>query len=280
MTLNRWRVLFVGLIIAVLLTVPVWTVFGQDAAAAQGGIFGDYEVRPAGRVEVPVEIRDVEGLYAIDIQIAFDPDVVRAEDANLNQMGVQPALGTFLDAGLTLFNEVDNENGVVRFVMTQANPSEAKFGSGVVLVLYFSGLREGESTLEVTNLELSTRAGDSIVVEPVDGRIVVSTEAVENEGASIPIQDSDLLVPIPTIIPTVAPTPTEVDLNGQGEGALTANAAGDQQNGSEDAVQSMKSSEGSDASGAGFSLVAHWWIVLIVVALVIGFGIYLGVTRK
>ena len=146
-------------------------------------------------------------------------------------------------------------------------------------MLYFSGLREGESALEVTDLELSTRAGEAILVEPVDGRIVVSTEAVENEGASIPIQDSDLLVPIPTIIPTVAPTPTEVDLTGQGEDALTANAAGDQ-NGSEDAVQSVESSEGSDASGAGFSLVAHWWIVLIVVALVIGFGIYLGVTRK
>jgi hypothetical protein len=270
--------LFVGLLMAVLVAVPLQAVFGQAGADTQGGIFGEYEVQPAGRVEVPVEIRNVEGLYAIDIQIAFDPEIVQVEDADSNQAGVQPALGTFLDAGLTLFDEVDNETGLIRFVMTQANPSEAKSGSGVVLVLYLTGVREGESDLAVTILELSTRAGDAIAVAPVDGRIVVSADAVESEAASIPVQDSDLLVPIPTIIPTVAPTPS-ADESRQAEGDPAENAAGDQ-SGAEADAQSAEASDRSGASGGGFSLVEHWWIVLIVVVLVIGFGIYLAVTRK
>ena len=278
MTLKRWRMLFVGLLMAVLVAVPLQAVFGQAGTDTQGGIFGEYEVQPAGRVEVPVEIRNVEGLYAIDIQIAFDPEIVQVEDADSNQAGVQPALGTFLDAGLTLFDEVDNETGLIRFVMTQANPSEAKSGSGVVLVLYLTGVREGESDLAVTILELSTRAGDAIAVAPVDGRIVVSADAVESEAASIPVQDSVLLVPIPTIIPTVAPTPS-ADESRQAEGDPAENAAGDQ-SGAEADAQSMEASDRGGASGGGFSLVEHWWIVLIVVVLVIGFGIYLAVTRK
>jgi hypothetical protein len=279
MNFKRCSAIALGLLLLIALAVPLQAVFAQAGSAAQGGIFGDYQVQPEGRVEVPIEIRDVEDLYAIDIQIAFDPAVVQVEDADPNQSGVQPALGTFLDAGLTLFNEVDNETGLVRFVMTQANPSEAKSGDGVVLVLYLTGIRAGESDLEVTFLELSTRAGEAIEVEPVSGLVIVSADAVASDAASIPVQDLADLVPIPTVIPTEVPTPGPTTLNEAPE-AGNADAA-DNESAAQQGEEAEAQAEGATRQpGNGFSLVEHWWIVLIVVGLVIGLGIFLGITRR
>lgn len=276
MTLKRCNAVLIGLLLFALLLAPSQAAFAQ--AGATGGIFGDYEVQPGGRVEVPVEIRDVTDLYAFDIQISYDPAVVQVEDADPNQEGIQPALGTFLDAGLTLFNGVDSENGLIRFVMTQANPSEAKSGSGVVLVLYLTGMEAGESDLEVTALELSTRMGEAIAVEPVSGRVLVTTDAVASDAASIPVQDPANLVAIPTVIPTPQPTATS-DAPQAADGDPAGNDAAGQP--SEDASpQTEASAPSADGQGAGFSLVEHWWIVLIVVGLVIGFAIFLGVTRR
>ena len=279
MTLHRWKSISFYLILALLTLMPLQSVIGQAASAAQGGIFDDFQVQPDGLIEVPIEIRDVSDLYAIDIQIEFDPAVVQVEDADPALEGVQPALGTFLDAGLTLFDEVDNESGVFRFVMTQVNPSEAKSGDGVVLVLYLRGVQSGESSLDVTLLELSTRAGDAIAVEPVSGSVTVSPEAAEAAAPSIPVQDPSLLVPVPTVIPTVAPEPTTAAAEEQDTAheSNIENGAGDENTASSES----NNSTGSSASPAsGFSLLEHWWIVLVVVVIVIGFGIFLRATRK
>lgn len=276
MTLKRCNAILIGFLLFALLLAPSQAASAQTGAT--GGIFGDYEVQPGGQIEVPVEIRDVTDLYAFDIQISYDPAVVQVEDADPNQEGIQPALGTFLDAGLTLFNGVDSENGLIRFVMTQANPSEAKSGSGVVLVLYLTGMQAGECDLEVTALELSTRMGEAIAVEPVNGRVLVTADAVANNAGSIPVQDPAEMVQIATVIPTPQPTATGDVPQAADEELAGSDAAGQP---SEDvSSQTETSAPPADGQGAGFSLVEHWWIVLIVVGLVIGFAIFLGVTRR
>lgn len=253
---------------------PAQVVFAQDGGAT-GGIFEVYEVQPGERVEVPIEIQAVEDLYAVDFEIQFDPNVVQVEDANPNVNDVQPALGTFLDAGLALYNTVDNEAGVVRFAMTQANPSEAKSGSGVVLILYFQGIAEGESDLTVTTMELATRSGEAISVETVSSTITVSAEAVARAATAIPVQDPALMVAIPTLQPTeIPPTATPMEAPGEEEKA-DPDAASAQ--GTED-----EEFEASDPARmeAGFSLLDHWWIVAIVVILVVGFAVYLLTNKK
>ena len=99
--------------------------------SAQVGIFQAYEIQPGARVEIPIEIRNVQDLYAVDLEIHFDPRILTFEDADPQMDGIQPALGTFLDAGMVLYNTVDPEAGIIRFVMTQVNPSEPKSGRGV-----------------------------------------------------------------------------------------------------------------------------------------------------
>ena len=275
-----------------LVAVPLTGVFAQDGTA-RGGVFEEYEVAPGERVELPVEIRDVSDLYAVDLEIRFDPGVIQVEDANPNVDGVQPALGTFLDAGLTLFNSVDNEEGVVRFVMTQVNPSEPKSGDGILLVLYVLGEEEGESDLEVTNLELSDRLGEAIPVEALDGSVTVSEEAVPVQSTAIPVQDPTGIVQVPTQAPTLTPTPTTIPPTPTPTTVGTESAQGEGEETSEDEdavfipmVESGSEQEGSQDTEVGdegpqdrFILLEYWWIVLIVVGAVIAAAVYLMVKK-
>lgn len=205
MQLN-WKISSV--ITFVLLVALCTAVPGSAQQGAQVGIFDDLEIPLNERVEVPVEVRDVSELYAVDLTIRFDPDVLQAEDANPNQAGIQPGLATFLDAGMTLFNEVDNESGTVRFVMSQINPSEGKSGNGNLLVLYFVGKQAGTSSVSVEAVEFSNRFGEAIPVSGVDAQIVVSASAPEVVATSIPLQDQAQIIVIETLMPTAIPTAT------------------------------------------------------------------------
>ena len=179
--------------------------------SAQVGIFQAYEIQPGARVEIPIEIRNVQDLYAVDLEIHFDPRILTFEDADPQMDGIQPALGTFLDAGMVLYNTVDPEAGIIKFVMTQVNPSEPKSGSGVLIVLYAVGAAEGESTLEVVRADLSTREGIAIPSELVENSVKVAASAPEIQATPIPVQNPTSVIVIPTLTPTVA-IPTEVPL--------------------------------------------------------------------
>ena len=184
----------------------VLPVLAQEGA--QLGVFADLEIPLDVRVEVPVEVRDVVELYAVDLTIRFNPDILQVEDANPNQAGVQPGLATFLDAGMTLFNIVDNETGTVRFVMSQINPSEGKSGDGYLLVLTFVGKQAGTSPVTVEAVEFANRYGEAIPVSGVDGQIVVSANAPEVVATPIPVQDQGQIIVIETLMPTEVPTAT------------------------------------------------------------------------
>ena len=205
MQLN-WKISSV--ITFVLLVALCAAVPGSAQQGAQVGIFDDLEIPLNVSVEVPVEVRDVSELYAVDLTIRFDPDVLQAEDANPNQAGIQPGLATFLDAGMTLFNDVDNETGTIRFVMSQINPSEGKSGSGNLLVLTFVGQQAGTSSVSVEAVEFSNRFGEAIPVSGVDAQIVVSASAPEVVATPIPLQDQGQIIVIETLMPTATPTAT------------------------------------------------------------------------
>jgi len=196
-------VIIFTLLAALCAAVPV---LAQEGARV--GVFADLEIPLDARVEVPVEVRDVEELYAVDLTIRFDPEILQVEDANPDQEGVQPGLATFLDAGMTLFNEVDNETGTVRFVMSQINPSEGKSGSGNLLVLYFVGKQAGTSQITVEKVELANRSGEAIPVSGVNAEIVVSEGAPEVVATPIPLQDQGQIIVIETLTPTPIPTAT------------------------------------------------------------------------
>jgi hypothetical protein len=271
------------ILLSIMLLSPNLAVFAQAGGAVQVGFFEELRLPPGARIEVPLEVRGADNLYGVDIEIRFDPEVITIEDANPNVDGVQPALGTFLDAGLVLFNEVDNEEGIVRFVMSQVNPSEGKSGDGVLLVLYVSALQEGESELQVTGLELANRLGEGLESEPVDSVIFVESEAEESVATPIPVQDQAGLITIPTIAPT--PTPTEVQPTAMPTEEVVVDEepeqiGEDQEGVLTEEVETQEVDQEETEQEGRFSIMKYWWAVLLMIVVAIGMAVYLIKFRK
>ena len=243
--------------------------------SAQVGVFQAYEIQPGARVEIPIEIRNVQDLYAVDLEIHFDPRILTFEDADPQLDGIQPALGTFLDAGMVLYNTVDPEAGIIRFVMTQVNPSEPKSGSGVLIVLYAVGAAEGESTLEVVRADLSTREGIAIPSELVENSVKVAASAAEVQATPIPVQNPTSIIVIPTLAPTATPTVTPVPTSTKPAPTQTAVITA-----IVEAIASPTVAPTTAEQASGFSLAQNWWILLIVAAAIIGVVVYLNTGKK
>ena len=287
MSSPRYRLVFLVLSLFCLVFASFSAAAAQEADPAEVGIFTDIEMAPGARVEIPIEVRGVEALYAADLTLSFDPAIIQVEDANPNQDGVQLALGTFLDAGLVLFNTADNDSGTIRFAMTQVNPSEGKSGDGILLVLYARAASEGQSEVEVTAVELANRMGESIPASGVGASVVVSAEIEEVENTPIPVQDPTLAIqvptPEPTFTPTSEPTPEPSSTPMQSNPAdQAADTASPEENESESSTETREAeaNESSSQADPGFSLLRYWWAVVILALLVVGLAVYLFVIRK
>lgn len=266
-------------VVSVLAGLCFSTVQAQSNDGAVGGVFDSNAVAPGEVIEVPVEIRNVEELYAIDIEIQFDPTILQVVDADPDTDGIQIAIGTFLDAGLVLYNTVDNNNGTINLVMTQVNPSEGKTGSGVVLVIYIRGINVGTSQLAVTFLELARRTGDAIPVELQSASIEVVDNFVPVESTPIPVQDPDesILIPTPqpTPTPTITPTVTAEEKVETENGLNTSLNSAD----SADADQGQTES-GTTEAASEFNLLSYWWVLLPVIIGAVFLVIYQRKTHK
>jgi len=169
----KFHKMFIVILLAALLLIPSRSIFAQSATSVPVGIFAEQTISPDTRVEIPIEVKNVNGLYALDIAFEFDPAILQAEDVDPVAPGVQMALGNFLDPGMVLYNTIDNEKGTAHFVMTQVNPSEPKTGNGILLVVYFKAVKQGKSALTLTNAQLSTRDGLEIATSITNSSISV-----------------------------------------------------------------------------------------------------------
>ena len=261
-------------------------------SGAQVGVFDEQLLAPGARVEVPIEIRGAVDLYAIDIELSFDPAMLGAEDADPSMDGVQPALGTFLDAGLLLFNDIDLETGVVRFVMSQVNPSEPKSGDGILLVLYLVGKTAGESFLTVNSITLSDRMGNELPASGVGAMITVAEDAPAVTSTSIPVQEPTGVIvvptlaatntPLPTAVPTATPVPTATSVPAAVPTELPAEVVAEEVTSGEatNVVTFPVVGSGGEQEDEGSSLAGIWWILLLVGLLTIGAAVYLFVLKK
>lgn len=259
-------------------SIPLQTVLAQ--ASVEVGVFQPITTSPDSRIEVPIEVRGVQDLYAVDLELQFDPAVLTAEDADPNMIGVQAALGTFLDAGLLLFNTIDPETGVVRFVMTQMNPSEPKSGEGILLVLYLSGNTAGEGDLIVNSVTLSDRFGVEIPASVKESLITIEESAPALPPANIPVQDPTNIIIIPTLAPTPTPTKTLVPTQTPTATQTPVPKAEDKPAIQPTETTFLPSVTGGEQEESGFSLRQNWWIILLAALVTAGLGVYLFIQRK
>ena len=269
MNYSNIRICSIGLLVA-FLTLGLFSKVNAQDGNAEVGVFESFEVSPGSTVQVPVSIRNVNALYGIDITLQFDPEILEVVDMNTAMDGIQVGLGQFLDPGLLLFNNADNEEGSIRFTMSQYNPSEPKSGEGILLLITFKGIEEGQSPLTISSVVLSTGEGVEIPSAGIDSVLTVKQEAALQESTyEVGNEEGLLLIPTitPTPISTLVPTSVTTQLATQAIEIVTEPTK----------AASSTTISGDNASqdgNTGYFLVNNWWIVLLLLIGVMGAGVF------
>jgi len=233
------------------------------------GVMEPAVVAPGATVQVPVAVKDVAGLYAVDFSLEYDPTIVQLVDADAIQPGIQAGLGTFLDPGLLVFNTADNQKGEYRFLMSQHNPSLPKSREGNIVVLTFKGISTGESNIHFTGVELLSGEITAIQAKVLDSNIQVISGAATQAATIAVAQATGLIIlpkdtPTPTVTATTIstrtpepqPSPGGENQAGNGDGGSTATG------GSEPGRPA--------AAGKGSGLANGWPLIAVFIVLLAG----------
>jgi len=162
-----------------------------------------------GESDVAVEVVGVEGLYGFDVQMTFDPAVVEVVDADPTKPGVQVSLGRLLDSGMSVRDSADNTTGVIHYAMTQLNPSEAKSGTGNLIVIKLRGKAAGASNLAITSVDLARRDASAIPTSST-GSVVTVAAGAAAQPTNTPIPTQAPPTPVPTALPPATAAPAAV----------------------------------------------------------------------
>ncbi len=203
-------------VVCLFLTLNAPSAFAQ--APAEATVYfvpGESRLQVGETVEMVVEVAEVQGLYGFDLQLVFDPQILEVVDADHARDGVQVQQGDFLDMGFIARNETDNQSGRIWFVMTQLNPSEAKSGTGALIVLQFRSRQSpGETLVEITHIQLANRDGVEIPAKVQPARVEVTAPSGNyptQPAPSLPATDTPFPgAPIVTSTPSPPSTPTLV----------------------------------------------------------------------
>lgn len=252
-----------SIVLAIIFLFLVSPVYAQDSKA-EIGFLESAQVAPAEIIQVPVSVQNAKDMYALDITIEFDPSIIQVVDADPATSGIQIGLGNFLDPGLLLFNTVDNQQGTIHFAMSQYNPSEPKSGDGILLVINFTGIAEGESALTVTDLMCASMEGSEVPSQGINSSITVSPGAPTQDVTYTVVELTQIIV-VNTLTPTPLPTATRPPTVTPMKQISTVKPS--------PTIASDATAESKTDSG--YFLVDNWWIILILVFIVVATGIIL-----
>ena len=192
------------------LAFPAWGSLAQDPAPVEVRVApSTIQAARGGQIEIAVEVVEVQDLYGFDVILTFDPAVVQVVDADPLLDGVQVSLGTLLEPGFAVRNTADNAAGRLQFAMTQLNPSEAKSGTGTLIVVKFEGQQvDASAPLTLEKAQLAQRDGIEIPSELVAGQVIVGSAPAGPTNTPLPTQPAGS--PVPTLGPMVTGAlPTE-----------------------------------------------------------------------
>jgi hypothetical protein len=112
-------------------------------------------LNPGESTTIEIWVDDVIDLFGFAVEIHYDHNIISANSLTL---------GDFLEPGMTIRDEIDHENGIIWYDMTQWGQStEPKSGSGVLFRFEIT-LLEATSRSELTIISalLTTRDGFDI----------------------------------------------------------------------------------------------------------------------
>jgi hypothetical protein len=147
--------------------------------------------------EVEMLIDDVDGLYGLEIQIAFDPNALEVIDVDSGRDGVQVEEGHFPYPDFSVKNQADNDLGTIWYTVTQLSPRDPVSGSGIIVVIHFRAKALGTSPLVIEYAVLAGRGG-----------MLIESEASEGQVAVVAFEGGPTSSPAPTRTPLPSKTPT------------------------------------------------------------------------
>ena len=119
-------------------------------------------LKPDAQGTLDVRVDNVQGLYGLEFQLVFDPDIITVIDADPDKEGVQVKPADWWKDGFVAVNRVDNEAGRIDFAATLLRPALAVNGNRVVATIPFLARKTGTSSLNVELATLSTRNAEAI----------------------------------------------------------------------------------------------------------------------
>jgi LysM repeat protein len=170
------------------------------------------EVTVGEKTTVDVRIEGVTGLYGAEVQLTFDPELLKVVDADPDMAGVQIQPGTFPNPYFPAQNVVDQTAGKIEFAASQGPGDEPVSGSGVFAKITFKGKAAGTSAVSFDEILLSDQEGEVITADTQDGSITVTDEEDTPTPTATPTPTpEDTATPTPTPEETATPTPTPED---------------------------------------------------------------------
>lgn len=123
---------------------------------------------PVGVVtSLDLYVQDVGDLYGADLQLSFDPGVVRVVDADQSATGVQiQPLSDFLKPDFVVRKVADNISGTIWYAAVQVSPTLPVTGSGSLARVTLLPQATGTYSMPFTHQELVRRNGTRITATP------------------------------------------------------------------------------------------------------------------
>lgn len=201
-----WRRLGAILLLMLFYVVPI-SAQGEDAVVRPDPPV--VEVAAGQTATVTFVLADAQDAYGIDVRATFDPKVVEVVDADPGKDGVQMTPGDFLRPDFVARNVADNEQGTLRYALTQVNPTKPASGTGAIFTVQFRGKAAGETALTLEPVEMADRQGRTLPVTVQSGTIKVVGDQASTQ-APIPTQPAPGAEPTAAVAPTAAAVPTVV----------------------------------------------------------------------
>lgn len=136
---------------------------GNDAPASSAGPTLRH-AQPEGQDALEIWVDHVSGFYALDMEIHFDPGKLQVIDADPGVEGVQIQPGQAPAPDFVAVNSVDNQQGVVHYVVTQVAPREGFKGSGLVASITWQGDLDHDGVMSLGPVTLVDQDGQPIEI--------------------------------------------------------------------------------------------------------------------
>jgi len=150
---------------------------------------------PGDTTEVNVKVEDVINLGAFEFTLKYDGSIVKILQATDVQLG--DFLGSTGRTVVPTGPEIDNDAGEMTFGAFTFGANPGPDGDGVLATITFTAQSEGDSLLDLTNVQVTNIDGDVIPIDVFDGQIRVGQECnpgdVSGDG-TISAYDASLII--------------------------------------------------------------------------------------